>query len=145
MAHGWFAYTDDIPYIIMYGVKIVLRCEEACFDHLNYDAEFLLHPLQIVGENGTHIFVTLQILTIPPMARYNNPRTPDEIYWDILNGTSDDGELPFTIELPSGESVRPRLLRVDPDCPVPSTTTTTVTITNPLPTTSPTGIYSHPL
>lgn len=85
--------------------------------------------IQIVGENGTAIFATLQILTIPDIAQYPNPRSPQTIMEMILNKTSADDRLPFTITLPSGQMVTPYLLRVNPDCPVPSTTTSTATAT----------------
>jgi hypothetical protein len=105
-----------------------------------------LPPLQVaniqaVGENGTHIFSTLQILPIPSVANYDNPRTPLDVIKEILIFTSPDDQLPFSIELPSGVSVRPFLLRVDPDCPVPSTTTST-TETKPTTTASTTETKS---
>ncbi len=70
-------------------------------------------PFQIVGENGTHIFVTLHLSSLPGIATTTTtPKTADEILQLILDETK-DGRLPFRVALGSGPAVSPTILRVN--------------------------------
>lgn len=71
---------------------------------------------QIVGANDTHIIVTLHISNLTTTARVDNRITADDALQTIMDQT-ENGTLPFSVELSPGMRVRPLLFQVSSECP----------------------------
>lgn len=72
--------------------------------------------IQVLGENGTHIFVTLHIQNLTDIALIDNRKTANEILSSILMGLEPDGRLPFSFNLQSGSPITPFFFNVTDGC-----------------------------
>ena len=98
-------------------------------DHVFIQSVYIIVSLLIfqVVDNGTFIFVTLQISNLTTVSNMTDTITAREAYNTILNNTGDNGTAPFTIELISGTAITP--LVIDTNCTTDDMTVTTIYIT----------------